>query len=97
MKDCTSTNGCVCSVRATAIVLTTRIVGNKTLEEKKQSKLEKWRKKYGSLAVALGCLYSLIVTWGEGWFFTAIMILGVCICGTFAIFDLKNSTYNRIG
>lgn len=78
-------------------MLTTRIGGKKTLEEKKQSKLEKWRTKYGSLAVALGCLYSLIVTWGEGWFFTAIMILGVFICGSFAIFDLKNSTYNRIG
>ncbi|WP_036659328.1 hypothetical protein MHH33_08840 [Paenisporosarcina sp. FSL H8-0542] len=59
------------------------------MEEKNQSKLEKWRTKYGSLAVASGCLYSLIVTWGEGWFFTAIMILGVCICGAFAFFDLK--------
>ncbi|MEK4093597.1 hypothetical protein [Viridibacillus sp. FSL H8-0110] len=77
-------------------MLTTRI-GEENFGRKKQSKLEKWRTKYGSLAVALGCLYSLIVTWGEGWFFTAIMILGVFICGSFAIFDLKNSTYNRIG
>ena len=61
------------------------------MEDKKHSKLEKWRAKYASLVVTLGCLYSLIVTWGEGWFFTAIMIIGVLICGTFAVFDLKNS------
>ncbi|WP_249872657.1 hypothetical protein [Oceanobacillus saliphilus] len=61
------------------------------MEDNKQSKLEKWRAKYASLVVALGCLYSLIVTWGEGWFYTTIMIIGVLICGTFAAFNLKNS------
>jgi hypothetical protein len=65
------------------------------LEDKKQSKLEKWRTKYASSVIALGCLYSLIVTWGEGWFFTVIMILGIFICGSFAIFDFKKS--KRIG
>ncbi|MEC5425851.1 hypothetical protein QGM71_20565 [Virgibacillus sp. C22-A2] len=61
------------------------------MEDKKQSKLEKWRAKYASLVVALGSLYSLIVTWGEGWFFTTRMIIGVLICSTFAAFNLKDS------
>jgi hypothetical protein len=65
------------------------------LEDKRHSKLGKWRGKYASLVVALGCLYSLIVTWGEGWFFTAIMIIGVLLCGTFAVFDLKANISKR--
>ena len=81
-------------MRATAIELTSRIGGQETLGDKKQSKLEKWRTKYASSVIALGCLYSLIVTWGEGWLFTAIMILGIFICGSFAIFDLKKQQQN---
>ena len=61
------------------------------MEDKKHSKLENWRAKYASLVVALGCLYSLIVTWREGWLFTAIMIIGVLICGAIAVFNLKDS------
>lgn len=61
------------------------------MEDKRHSKLGKWRAKYASLVVALGCLYSLIITWGEGWLFTVIMIIGVLLCGTFAVFDLKAS------
>lgn len=65
------------------------------MEDKRHSKLGKWRTKYASLVVALGCLYSLIVTWGEGWFFTVIMIIGVLLCGNFAVFDLKASRLKR--
>ena len=82
-------------MRATAIELTSRIGGQETLGDNKQSKLEKWRKKYASSVIALGCLYSLLVSWGEGWFFSVIMILGILICGSFAICDVKNS--KRIG
>ena len=63
--------------------------------DNKQSKLEKWRKKYASSVIALGCLYSLLVSWGEGWFFSVIMILGILVCGSFAICDVKKS--KRIG
>lgn len=59
------------------------------MENKSQSKLERWRAKYASLAAALSCLCSLVATWGEGWIFTTIMIFGVLICGAFAISDLK--------
>ena len=64
-------------------------IGGKNVENKSQSKLEKWRAKYASLTTAFSCLYLLIATWGEGWIFTTIMILGVLICGAFAISDLK--------
>ena len=56
---------------------------------KRVSKLEKWRAKYASLAVALGCLYSVVASWGENWFMTALLSAGVIICGTIAFFDLK--------
>jgi hypothetical protein len=59
------------------------------LSNKKTSKLEKWRTKYASLAVAIGCLYSVIVSWGDNWFMTALLSAGVLICGTIGFFDLK--------
>jgi hypothetical protein len=64
------------------------------LGDKKQSKLEKWRTKYASSVIALGCLYSLLVSWGEGWFFSVIMIFGIFICGSFAICDVKKQQKN---
>lgn len=60
-----------------------------SLSNKKSSKLEKWRAKYASLIVGLGCLYSVVANWGENWFMTALLIAGVIICGTMAFFDLK--------
>lgn len=56
---------------------------------KKFPKLEKWRAKYASLAVTIGCLYSVVASWGENLFVTAILVAGVIICGTIAIFDLS--------
>jgi hypothetical protein len=63
--------------------------GERILSDKKVSKLEKWRVKYASLAVALGCLYSVVASWGENWVMTALLLAGVIICGTIAFFDLK--------
>lgn len=56
---------------------------------KKISKLEKWRENYAALAVALGCLYSAVVSWGDNWFMSALLSVGVIICGTIGFFDLK--------
>ena len=59
------------------------------MSNKKNSKLEKWRKNYASLAVAIGCLYSVIVSRGDNWIMSALLSVGVIICGTIGFFDLK--------
>ncbi|MCZ8534895.1 hypothetical protein [Psychrobacillus psychrodurans] len=41
------------------------------------------------MAVAIGCLYSVVVNWGDKWFMTALLSAGVIICGTISFFDLK--------
>ncbi|WP_033828048.1 hypothetical protein [Bacillus andreraoultii] len=61
------------------------------MSTQKTSKLKKWREKYAGLAVAIGCLYSVLVSWGENWFMTMLLLLGVFICGTIGFFDLKRS------
>ncbi|MDF2038470.1 hypothetical protein P2R12_16040 [Cytobacillus oceanisediminis] len=55
------------------------------------SKLEKWRAKYGVLVIALGCLFSVINSWGNNWILTGILGLSVLICGTIGIFDIKRA------
>lgn len=57
----------------------------------KHSKLEKWRAKYAATITAVACLYSLIVSWGDNWFLTALVGLGVLISGTIAFFDIKRT------
>lgn len=52
------------------------------------SKLEKWRSKYAALVIALGCLYSVIIGWGEHWILTSILGLGVIVCGVIVFFDI---------
>jgi hypothetical protein len=64
------------------------------LSNLKTSKLEKWRAKYAALAVAIGCLYSVVVSWGDNWFMTALLSLGVLVCGTIGFFDLKRFLKN---
>ncbi|MBM7602565.1 hypothetical protein JOC75_000535 [Metabacillus crassostreae] len=53
------------------------------------SKLARWREKYGALVIALCCLCSAITGWGDNWILTGILLLGVLICGTIGIFDIK--------
>lgn len=55
------------------------------------SKLDKWREKYATSVVALGCLYSLITNWGNNWLLTGFLGLGVLTCGTIGIFDIKRA------
>lgn len=62
---------------------------------KSPSKLNKWRAKYGALAVALGCLYSLVMNWGNNWVLTGILGLGVFVCGTAGIFDIRRAIHNK--
>lgn len=60
------------------------------MQEQKQTRLEAFREKYAALLVTLACLYTVIETWGEGWFFTILLSFGVLICGTFAFFSFKS-------
>lgn len=59
------------------------------MSNKKNSKLEKWRKNYAALAVAISCLFTVVVSWGDNWFMSAWLSVGVVICGTIGFFDLK--------
>ncbi|WP_066069711.1 hypothetical protein [Neobacillus soli] len=59
------------------------------MRNKTTSKLERWRTKYASLAVAIGCLYSVVVSWGDNWLIPALLSAGGLICGTIGFFDLK--------
>lgn len=59
------------------------------MSNKKNSKLEKWRENYAALTVAIACLCSAIVSWGNNWFMSVLLSLGVIICGTIGFFDLK--------
>lgn len=59
------------------------------LSNESSSKLEKWRAKYAALVIALGCLYSVIIGWGENWILTSILGLGVIVCGIIGFCDIK--------
>ncbi|MGE7023731.1 hypothetical protein [Solibacillus cecembensis] len=59
------------------------------MSNKNNSKLEKWRNNYAALVVAISCLCSVVVSWGENWFMSALLSVGVIICGTIGFFDLK--------
>ncbi|WP_428909942.1 hypothetical protein [Niallia sp. Krafla_26] len=65
------------------------------MSKQKTSKLEKWREKYAALAVAIGCSYSVISSWGENWTMTVLLSAGVIICGTIGFFDIKRFVKNR--
>ena len=60
------------------------------------SKLAKWSEKYGTIIIALSCLLSAITTWGDNWILTGILVLGVLICGTIGIFDVKRAIKKKI-
>ena len=60
-----------------------------TMTKGKTSKLEKWRAKYAASITGLACLYSVVVSWGDNWLLTAILGLGVLVCGTIGFFDIK--------
>lgn len=62
----------------------------------KSHKLKKWRSKYAASITALACLYSVVVSWGDNWFFTVILALGVLICGTVGFFDIKRALNKHI-
>lgn len=59
------------------------------MSNKKNSKLEKWRENYAALSVAIICLYSAVISWGDNWFMSALLLLGVIICGAMGFYDLK--------
>ncbi len=61
------------------------------MSNKKSPKFKKWRERYAALITALACLYSVIVRWGENWFLTVILALGVLVCGTISFFDIKRA------
>ncbi|MFZ0477436.1 MAG: hypothetical protein WAM18_18350 [Halobacillus sp.] len=55
------------------------------------SQLDKWRGKYGAIAVAVACLFSGISSWGENWIMTCILILGTVVCGMMGFFDIRKA------
>ena len=61
------------------------------MSNENKSSIARWRAKYASTIVALACLYSCIESWGDNWFFTGVLALGVLICGTIGFFDLRRS------
>lgn len=61
------------------------------LSDGNPTKLEKWRVNYGAIVIALCCLCSLIISWGNNWILTGFLGLGVLVCGTIGIFDIKQS------
>ncbi|WP_044022232.1 hypothetical protein [Bacillus sp. SG-1] len=64
--------------------------------EKETSKFNKWREKYSALIIALVCLNVAIMQWGDNWLLTGILILGVFVCGTIGIYDIKRSKQNKL-
>ena len=72
-----------------------RVKGDIAMQEDNLSRLEKWRSKYGALAIAVSCLISLLSRWGDHWLLTIILGLGVLICGWIGIGDLKRAKRNR--
>ena len=69
--------------------------GGGSMDIKNSSKLEKWRKKFAAIIVAIGCLYSAIISWGDSLFMTILLMAGVLICGTIGFFDLKRAYQKR--
>ena len=53
------------------------------------SKPAKWSAKYGSLVIAFCNLITCISSWGDNWILTVVLGIGVLVCGTIGIFDLK--------
>lgn len=66
-----------------------------TLSRENPSKLDKWRENYAALVVSLACLYSVINSWGNNWILTGVLGLGVLVCGTIGVFDIKRAIHNR--
>ncbi len=63
--------------------------------KKKHSKLETVRSNYGALATALACLYSVIISWGDNWFMTSLLSMGVLVCGTIGFLDIRRVLRQR--
>ncbi|AND43209.1 MAG: hypothetical protein ACQEXE_26825 [Bacillota bacterium] len=59
------------------------------MNDVKPSIIKILRAKYAALIIALACLYSVVVSWEENWFFTVFLGLGVLVCGLMSYFDIK--------
>ncbi|PQD94284.1 hypothetical protein CYL18_15575 [Pradoshia eiseniae] len=61
---------------------------------KKNNLLSKWKErqaKYGALLISFSCLCTVIISWGNNWVLTSILGLGVLICGSLGIFDIRRA------
>lgn len=63
--------------------------------EKYHSKINKFREKYGAIIITLLCLYNVYVNWNTHLSLTIFFIMGVLICGTISVFDLKRAKQNK--
>jgi hypothetical protein len=61
------------------------------ISSKEPSKLNRWSGKYSSFPIALVCLYSAYVSWGDNWVLTVVLVLGVIVCGAMGISAMKRS------
>ncbi|KGP92319.1 hypothetical protein N780_01965 [Pontibacillus chungwhensis BH030062] len=50
---------------------------------------------YGALVIALSCLCTAIITWGDNWILSCILVLGILICGSIGIFDIIRMIRNK--
>ncbi|PFG12253.1 hypothetical protein ATG70_0430 [Bacillus sp. es.036] len=61
------------------------------MDSKRFSKLDRWRAKFGVLAIALSCLLTAINSWGQNWILTSVLSLGALVCGIIGFFDMKRT------
>ena len=50
---------------------------------------KRWWSYVAPIAIAISCFCTLIVTWGNNWFMSGILMLGVIVCGTIGYGDMK--------
>ncbi|WP_156137991.1 hypothetical protein [Sporosarcina sp. ZBG7A] len=59
------------------------------------SKTYKWRDKYVAFITAAVCLYCMIINLGHNWILAGFFGLGVLICGTIGVSDVKKISSNK--
>ncbi|ARK24798.1 hypothetical protein SporoP37_09060 [Sporosarcina sp. P37] len=65
------------------------------MNNKNPSKTYKWRDKYRAFLTAAGCLYCLIINWGHNWLLVGFFTLGVLVCETIGVSDVKKINSNK--
>lgn len=64
----------------------------RTISANKESKLDKWRAKYGTITIGCSGLVTTYSNWGSNWFWTILGVIVGLTCVTMGVFDLKKHT-----